>query len=62
MVLDIDTYNKLMSNERTPQEHALNYWTREFDSLHARMQTRRAREAVDALFSASDAELNHRKR
>jgi prevent-host-death family protein len=60
VVLGIDTYNKLVSNERTPEERELDYWTREFHALHARMQTKEAREAVDALFSATDAELNRR--
>lgn len=60
VVLDIDTYNKLTANERTHQERELDYWTREFDALHARMQTPKARRAVDALFSATDAELNRR--
>jgi prevent-host-death family protein len=58
VVLDIDAYNKLTSNERTSQERELDYWTREFDALHARMQTQKARRAVDALFTATDAELN----
>jgi prevent-host-death family protein len=58
VVLSIDTYNKLISNERSAQERELDYWTREFQSLHARMQTPEARQAVDALFSATDAELN----
>ena len=58
VVLGIDTYNKLMSNERTSQERELDYWTREFHSMHARMQTSDARQAVDELFSATDAELN----
>lgn len=61
VVLDIDTYNKLTSNkERTQQERELDRWAREFDALHARMQTDKARQAVDALFSATDAELNRR--
>lgn len=60
VVLGIDAYNKLTSNERTSQERELDYWTREFDALHARMQTHKARRAVDALFSATDAELNRR--
>jgi prevent-host-death family protein len=60
VVLGIDTYNKLTSNERTSQERELDYWTREFNALHARMQTHKARVAVDALFSATDAELNRR--
>jgi prevent-host-death family protein len=60
VVLGIDAYNKLTSNERTSQERELDYWTREFDTLHARMQTRKARKAVDALFSATDAELNRK--
>lgn len=34
------------------------YWAREFDLLYARMQSDEARRAVDALFSASDDELN----
>ena len=59
-MLGIDTYNKLTSNERTSQERELDYWTREFDTLHAKMQTRQARQAVDALFSATDDELNRR--
>jgi prevent-host-death family protein len=61
VVLGIDTYNRLTSNtERTPQERELDYWNREFDALHTRMQSPQARQAVDALFSASDTELNHR--
>lgn len=60
VVLSIDTYNKLTSNERSSQERELDYWTREFQALHARMQTDEARQAVDALFSATDAELNRR--
>lgn len=60
VVLGIDTYNKLTSNERSSQERELDYWTREFDALHARMQTHKARRAVDALFSATDAELNRK--
>jgi prevent-host-death family protein len=60
VVLSIDTYNKLISNERSSQERELDYWTREFHALHARMQTPEARQAVDALFSATDAELNRR--
>lgn len=60
VVLGIDTYNKLTSNERTSQERELDHWTREFQTIHARMQTREARQAVDALFSATDAELNRR--
>lgn len=39
-------------------EPAAAEWAREFDVLHARMQTPKAREAVDALFSAKDAKLN----
>lgn len=61
VVLGIDAYNELTSNrERTPQERELDYWTREFDALHARMQSHEARRAVDALFSATDTELNRR--
>lgn len=60
VVLDIDTYNKLTANERTHQERELDYWAREFDALHARMQTSKARRTVDALFSATDAQLNRR--
>lgn len=60
VVLSIDAYNKLMSNERTSAERELDYWTREFDTLHARMQTHEARQAVDALFAATEAELNRR--
>lgn len=60
VVLGIDTYNKLTSNERTPQERELDYWTREFDALHTKMQTLEARQAVDALFSATEAELNRK--
>jgi prevent-host-death family protein len=62
VVLGIDAYNKLTSNERTREERELDYWTREFDALHAKMQTRKARQAVDALFSATDAELNRKDR
>ena len=60
VVLGIDAYNKLTSNERSSQERELDYWTREFDALHSRMQTQKARQAVDALFSATDAELNRK--
>ena len=60
VVLGIDTYNKLIANERSSQERELDYWTREFHALHARMQTHEARQSVDALFSATDAELNRR--
>ena len=60
VVLSIDTYNKLISNERSSQQRELDHWTREFHSLHARMQTPEARQVVDALFSATDAELNRR--
>lgn len=60
VVLGIDAYNKLIANERSPQERELDYWTRQFDALHARMQTHKASKAVDALFSATDAELNRR--
>lgn len=60
VVLGIEAYNKLTANERSSQERELDYWTREFDALHARMQTRNARRAVDALFAATDAELNRR--
>ena len=60
VVLDIETYNKLTSNERTTQERELDYWTREFNALHAGMQTQGARDAVDALFSATDTELNRK--
>lgn len=62
VVLGIDAYNKLTSNERTREERELDHWTREFDALHAKMQTRKARQAVDALFSATDAELNRTDR
>lgn len=62
VVLGIDAYNKLLSNERSSQERELDYWTREFQTLHARMQTPEARQAVDALFSATDAELNRQGR
>jgi prevent-host-death family protein len=61
VVLGIDAYNELTSNrERTREERELDHWTREFDALHSRMQTPEARQAVDALFSATDAELNRR--
>ena len=60
VVLGIDAYNKLISNERTSQERELDFWTREFNALHASMQTQEARQAVDALFSATDAQLNRR--
>jgi len=60
VVLGIEAYNKLTSNQRSSQERELDYWTREFDALHVRMQTHDARQAVDALFSATDAELNRR--
>lgn len=60
VVLGIDAYNKLTSGERSSQERELDYWTREFDELHARMQAHKARKAVDALFSATDAALNRK--
>ena len=60
VVLGIDAYNKLASNKRTDQEQKLDYWTREFDALHARMQTQKARRAVDALFDVTDTGLNRR--
>lgn len=60
VVLGIDAYNKLMSNERSSQERELDYWAREFNALHTRMQSDEARRAVDALFSATDVELNRR--
>jgi prevent-host-death family protein len=60
VVLGIEAYKKLTANERTSQERELDYWTREFNALHARMQTHKARQAVDALFSATDAKLNRR--
>jgi prevent-host-death family protein len=60
VVLGIEAYNKLTSNERSSQERELDHWTLEFDALHAKMQTRKARQVVDALFSATDAELNRR--
>jgi prevent-host-death family protein len=61
VVLGIETYNKLTANRAlTPQERELDYWNREFDALHTRMQSSKARQAVDALFSATDAELNRR--
>jgi prevent-host-death family protein len=60
VVLGIEAYNKLASNERSSHERELDYWTREFDALHARMQSTNARRAVDDLFSATDSELNRR--
>lgn len=60
VVLGIEAYEKLAANERTSQERELDYWAREFDALHARMQTRKARQAVDALFSATEAKLKRR--
>jgi prevent-host-death family protein len=60
VVLGIEAYNKLISNERSSQQRELDHWTREFNALHARMQTPKARKAVDALFCASDVELNRR--
>lgn len=60
VVLGIEAYNKLVSNERTSQERELDYWTREFQALHTRMQSSGARQAVDALFSATEVELNRR--
>src|SRR5262245_12716815 len=57
VVLGIETYNRLAANERSSEQRALDYWTREFDALHARMQTPKARHAVDALFDATDGEL-----
>jgi phosphoribosyl-AMP cyclohydrolase len=62
VVLGIDAYNKLVSNERTSQERELDYWTREFQALHAKMQAHGARQAVDELFSATDADLNRQGR
>jgi hypothetical protein len=54
------THNKPNSSERASQQHELGYCTCELDSLHARMQTNKARQAVDTLFSATDAALNRR--
>lgn len=61
VVLGIEAYNKLTSNERTSQERELDRWTRDFRRLHAKMQTQGARKAVDALFCATDAELNRKR-
>jgi hypothetical protein len=36
----------------------LDHWNRELDTLYAKMQSDEARHAIDALFSASDDELN----
>lgn len=36
----------------------LDYWIREFNVLHSRMQSHKAHQAIDAMFSADDAELN----
>ena len=52
--------NKLVSNERTSQECEFDCWTRAIEGLHARMQSPGARQAVDALFSATEVELNRR--
>jgi prevent-host-death family protein len=60
VVLGIDAYNKLTSNERTTQERELDYWVREFNALYAGMQTQKSRQAVDDLFSATDADLNRK--
>lgn len=60
VVLGIDAYNKLSSGERSSEQRELDYWTREFDALHVRMQAPKARKVVEALFSATDAELNRR--
>ena len=49
---------KVSSTTRSLREYQVRYWAREFDVLHARMQTQQARQAVDALFSATDAEIN----
>ena len=61
VVLGIEAYNKLTSSKHTSQELELDRWTRDFLDLHAKMQTHAARKAVDALFSASDAELNRKR-
>jgi hypothetical protein len=55
---DAEAYKRLIANERSSQERELDYWTRELHAPHARMQTRKARRAVDALFSATETNLN----
>lgn len=52
------TPGKRSASGQTSQEHKRDYWRREFDALHAKMQCQKARQAVDALFSATDAALN----
>jgi prevent-host-death family protein len=61
VVLGIDAYDKLMSNERSAEERQLDHWTREFDAMRARMQAPQARAAVDALFAATPEELTIRR-
>lgn len=51
---------EVKSNEHTSQDRHRDYWTRELDALHVRMQALGARQAVDALFSATEVELNRR--
>jgi prevent-host-death family protein len=60
VVLGIEAYNRLAANERSTEQRELDRWTREFTAMHARMQSSRSRRTVDALFSATDGELNRR--
>lgn len=58
VVLDVESYHALVHRAREPHELQLEALREEFDALYARMQSARARRAVDLLSSASADELN----
>ena len=57
VVLGFESYQALLHKARQPSEKQLDLLRDEFDALHARMQTPRARKAVDALLDASTDDL-----
>jgi prevent-host-death family protein len=57
VLIDIDSYNALTRRSRSREETQLDELREEFDTLYARMQTARARKAMDALFAASPERL-----
>lgn len=58
VVLDIERYESLVAERRTPDEQRLEGLRKDFDALYARMQTAEAREATARLSEISDDELN----
>src|SRR5262245_31174961 len=58
VVLDIESYKKLMRKARSSQEVQLDELRAEFDALYAHMQTPAFRKASDALSKASAEKLN----